>query len=175
MDIAGLICVLEQEEKPAAVDNVLEEFGVQHNAGVFNCVAWRYEYGKGFPKDLAAAARWFRKSAEQGDFNAGATAAWILATSMEPKTRDGPAAVSLAETAVDATHRKSAPHLDILAAAYAETGAFEKAASTEKEAMAFLTTEAAKNNYGGRLKLYEAKSPYHDPHGVVPNLWPVKN
>jgi TPR repeat protein/serine/threonine protein kinase len=171
MELAGLICVLDNLGKSAAVDDLFEEFGVQQNAAVFNCVARRYANGMDFPKDPAAAAQWYRKAAEQGDFNAGAAAAWILATATEPKTRDGKVAVSLAETAVAATNRKSAPHLDILAAAYAEIGEFEKAASTEKEAMTFLTTEAAKKNYGERLKLYESKSPYHDPHGIVPDLW----
>jgi serine/threonine protein kinase/tetratricopeptide (TPR) repeat protein len=171
MDIAGLICVLEQEGKSTEVDNVFEEFAVQPNAGVFNCVARRYVNGIDFPKDLAAAAKWYRKSAEQGDYTAGATAAWILATSMEPTTRDGQAAVILAEAAVAATDRKSAVHLDVLAAAYAEVGDFEKAAGTEREAVTLLPAGTGKKNYGGRLKLYESKMPHHDPRGVVPDLW----
>jgi Flp pilus assembly protein TadD len=68
--------------------------------------------------------------------------------------------VVFAEKAVAATNRKDPAALDNLAAAFAEAGQFEKAVSTEKEAIALLRTEAEKNDYTTRLKLFEAKLPY---------------
>ena len=65
-----------------------------------------------------------------------------------------------AEKAVAATNRKSPADLDTLAAAYAEAGQFEKAVSTEQEAIALQETEAKRTIIGTRLKLYEAKVPY---------------
>ena len=65
-----------------------------------------------------------------------------------------------AEKAVAATDRKTPRNLGTLAAAYAETGPFEKAVSTQQEAIALLQTEEEKNDYRSRLKLYEAKEPY---------------
>ena len=48
------------------------------------------------------------------------------------------------------------------AAAYAETGQFDKAVATQKEAIAALTTEQNKKPLESRLKLYEAKTPCRD-------------
>ena len=49
--------------------------------------------------------------------------------------------------------------IDTLAAAYAEASQFEKAITTEQEAIALLQTEAEKNDYRTHLKLFEAKTP----------------
>jgi len=70
--------------------------------------------------------------------------------------------VAYAEKAVAATGRTDAGCLDTLAAAHAEAGDFAKAAAVQKEAMALLHTEAEKNDYRSRLKLYESGSPYRD-------------
>ena len=85
---------------------------------------------------------------------------WTLATSVNSAIRDGSNAVVFAEKAAAARNRKNPAELDTLAAAYAEVGQFEKAVSTEQEAIALLETEAAKNDYRTRLKLFEAKVPY---------------
>ena len=66
--------------------------------------------------------------------------AWLLATCPMSKFRDGPTAVSHAETAVASTNRGIPNMLGTLAAAYAETGQFDKAVSTEREAIALLRT-----------------------------------
>ena len=89
-------------------------------------------------------------------------ATWILATSADPAIRDGANAVALAEKAVAATERKTPWSLGTLAAAYAEVGQFEKAISTQQEAIALLQTEEKKNDYRSRLKLYETKTPYRE-------------
>lgn len=58
--------------------------------------------------------------------------AWILATTEDPKVRDGKKAVRLAKKAVEID--RSAMNLDTLAAAYAETGDFRKAVECDGEA-----------------------------------------
>ena len=85
--------------------------------------------------------------------------AWILATSENPTLRDGSNAVAFADKAVGAINRKNPAVIDTLAAAYAEAGQFEKAITTEQEAIALLQTEAEKNDHGAHLKLFEAKTP----------------
>jgi hypothetical protein len=50
-----------------------------------------------------------------------------------------------------------------LAAAYAETQQFDKAATTQNEAIALLRNEAEKSDYKSRLELYENKTPYRQP------------
>jgi eukaryotic-like serine/threonine-protein kinase len=89
--------------------------------------------------------------------------AWFLATSEEPEIRDGPRAVQLAERAVAATSRTNSMILDTLAAAYAESGQFQKAVSVQKEAMALLKSETGKADCASRLQLYSANKPYHRP------------
>jgi len=86
--------------------------------------------------------------------------AWILATSQNPELRDGSNAVVFAEKSVTATHRKSPAELDTLAAAYAETGDFEKAVSIQQEAIALLQTEVQRKDYKYRLKFFELHLPY---------------
>jgi TPR repeat protein len=119
-----------------------------------------YAKGRGVAKDVVEAVKWYRKAAEGGDVNAFKVLARILATSENAAIRDGPNAVVFAEKAVAATNRKDPRSLDTLAAAYAEASQFEKAVSTEQEAIALLRTEAGKNDYGTRLKLYETRVPY---------------
>ena len=119
-----------------------------------------YANGQGVVKDEAEAVNWYRKAAEQGNVDAQNDLAWILATSENSAIRNGPKAVDLALQAVRATDNKNPVCLDTLAAAYAEVGQFESAVSTVQEAIALLQTEAQKDDYRSRLKLYEAKSPY---------------
>lgn len=90
-------------------------------------------------------------------------AAWFLAICDEPTIRDGLRAVELAEEAVAATNRKSANFLDTLAAAYAETGQFDKAIMVQEEALGLLQEQKQKRDFASRLKLYAANKPYHQP------------
>ena len=157
----------------------------QNYAMAQNNLGFCYFYGKGVAEDYVKAAEWLSKAAEGGvvngfngfkDFNQAKGwgmgygevvadglnwAAWHLATSPDLAVRNGTNAVAFAEKAVTVTNRKKPNYLGTLAAAYAEVGQFEKAVSTQQEAIALLQTEAEKNDYGSRLKLYEAKVPYH--------------
>jgi tetratricopeptide (TPR) repeat protein len=91
--------------------------------------------------------------------------AWLLATSSEPSLRDGPKAVQLALQAVQLSGGLSPQILDTLAAAYAEAGQFPDAVETARRA---LQLSIAQNNQPlteviqNQLKLFEARSPYHE-------------
>jgi TPR repeat protein len=119
-----------------------------------------YYKGEGVAKDYVEAVKWFRKAAEGGAVKSFSALAWILATSNDSAIRDGSNAMVFAEKAVAVTNRKTPAELDTLAAAYAEAGQFEKAVSTEHEAIALLQTEAEQNDYRTRLELFEARLPY---------------
>ncbi len=92
--------------------------------------------------------------------------AWILATHPDPETRDGAAAVALAERAVASLPDAMPELLDTLAAAYAEAGQWEQAAATaergrvlaDRQAKADLAQQMAR-----RLELYRARRPYRAP------------
>ena len=90
--------------------------------------------------------------------------AWLLATSPDPASRDGFAAVQLAETISRQTGNRQPDSLDTLAAAYAEAGCFDDAVVTARRALALardsgLTDLAAQ--ISSRLALYERHEPYH--------------
>ena len=62
--------------------------------------------------------------------------AWLLATHPDPLLRDGELATRLAQRACDLTHGKEPVLLATLAAAYGESGRFDNAVATAKEALA---------------------------------------
>ncbi|QDT69230.1 Thiol-disulfide oxidoreductase ResA [Planctomycetes bacterium MalM25] len=61
--------------------------------------------------------------------------AWVLATAPDESLRDGARAVRLAEKAATATKGRDWRVLDVLAAAYAERGDFERAVQAESKAI----------------------------------------
>lgn len=84
--------------------------------------------------------------------------AFLLATSPDDKLRDGERAVKLAEQAKKLLHTMSPDVLDTLAAACAETGDFECAIRTQKEAID-RAPENRRAEFRQTLKLYEAHKP----------------
>lgn len=91
------------------------------------------------PDGQADASRWLAAAAAAGDRRAMNDYAWLLATHPEPTARDGRRAVLLAQRAL--ALERSSTVLDTLAAAQAETGAFEAAVSTQEAALAAAAEE----------------------------------
>jgi hypothetical protein len=91
--------------------------------------------------------------------------AWRLATSPDPKIRDGTQSVALARRACELTHYQKPVYLGTLAAAYAETGQFDEAVAMAEKAC----TLASESGEQGLLKKnqellawYRAHQPYHE-------------
>ncbi len=87
--------------------------------------------------DLAGqqdARKWLSQAAAQNDLQALNDYAWLLATSRFDAVRDGPQAVTMARAAV--SRKRTPAYLDTLAAAYAETGKFDRAVETQQQAIA---------------------------------------
>jgi tetratricopeptide (TPR) repeat protein len=104
-----------------------------------------------------------RKTAESTDLQLLNSLAWFLATRKNPYERDGKVAAILAGRVAAATSRKQPFVLDTLAAAYAEAGEFDKAISTQREAIGLLNDAREKSDYTSRLKLYQSNTPYREP------------
>lgn len=89
--------------------------------------------------------------------------AWTLATAGEARYRDGARAVELSLRACALTRTPHPQLLDTLAAAYAETGDFARAAETARRAAA-LARSAGRMDIAreieGRLELYDRGLPY---------------
>ncbi|HWW00177.1 MAG TPA: hypothetical protein VNZ64_10820 [Candidatus Acidoferrum sp.] len=144
----------------AEIESWWRDVAKRGNAKLQACVAEFYHYGRGVTQDEAEALRWYRRAANAGDRVGLKAAAWLMATSDDPKVRDGSAAVSFAEKVDDATKHKDPLILDTLAAAYAEAGQFEKAVTTEKSAIAVSKTDSQRNEFQARLRLYETNTPF---------------
>ena len=79
--------------------------------------------------------------------------------------RDGKEAVELAEGVRAPGGNESPQFLDTLGAAYAEAGEYDKAVETARRALELPATKGDPSLAEGiqtRLKLYEAKTPYHE-------------
>jgi tetratricopeptide (TPR) repeat protein len=88
--------------------------------------------------------------------------AWVLATSSDAALRDGNAAVLLAEHAVELTSQQEPAILGTLAAAYAETGSFDKAIELEHRATELATQQGnarLAQSLKDRLVLFQSKTP----------------
>ena len=89
----------------------------------------------------------------------------LLATAPQADLRNGSRALSLAIRACEATEYKNPRFLDTLAAAYAETGQFEKAIQTAQEAIEKALAkkqESLAEEIKKRLKMYQARQPYRE-------------
>jgi tetratricopeptide (TPR) repeat protein len=87
--------------------------------------------------------------------------AWVLATCPAEGIRDGSRAVELAQRACELTNWKDATMLDTLAAAYAESGQFDRASEWQGKAVS-LAGEKETKEYRERLDLYGSQKPYRD-------------
>jgi serine/threonine protein kinase/tetratricopeptide (TPR) repeat protein len=110
------------------------------------------------------AAEQYRKLAAGGDPGDLNALAWFLATCPDATMRDGSAAVTLANQAVEANKRAEEQFLDTLAAACAAAGQFAEAARVEREAIAAIRSdlEARLKEFSFRLQLYESGFAYLD-------------
>lgn len=89
--------------------------------------------------------------------------AWRLATSPDASMRSPREAVAVAERAVADLGERSAPALDVLAAAYAAAGDFDKAIATVHEALTASDARLAptfSEAVQRRLTLYQQRIPY---------------
>jgi hypothetical protein len=142
------------------IESWWREVAKQGNGSLQSCVGEFYHFGHGVAQDDAEAIKWYRLAAAQGDLIALKRAAWLQATCPNPSVRNGTNAVEFAQKALAASKLKDAGVLDTLAAAYAEAGQFEKAVSTEKQAISLASRENEQKEYETRLKLYQERKPY---------------
>lgn len=114
-----------------------------------------------------AVAQWKRThelNPENG--NACSNLAWVYATHPSSAFRDGAAAVRLAEKARELSGGKNALVLRTLAAAYAESGQFEKAIAAAREARAIAAGQgnsALVAELDATIGLYESGTALRDP------------
>lgn len=87
--------------------------------------------------------------------------AWVLATSPVDDLRHGKRAIGMAEEAAKLTDYKAAHILSTLAAAYAESGDFDKAIEWSQKSLA-AAKEELKEPLSKELESYKAKKPFRE-------------
>ena len=115
--------------------------------------------------DLAGALVRFRQALQlKPDWlPAVASLAWLLATAPDAALRDADQAIQFAERAADLTGRQDASAMDVLAAAYAEAGQFDRAIAASEVALTLKPDAALEAAIRGRLELYRQHQPYRSP------------
>lgn len=110
------------------------------------------------------AAGHFEKAVEfKGDYwFAQSQWAWLLATCPSNEVRNGSRALALAKPLVTVVGPKSPRALDILAAAYAETGDFSNAVTTVMHAIALTPDQSSSDSLVRRLTRYRAQKPWRE-------------
>jgi tetratricopeptide (TPR) repeat protein len=112
--------------------------------------------------DLSEAAGQFRQTVQlKPDWiPAVASLAWLLATAPDTALRDANEAIRFAERAADLTGRHDASALDILAAAYAAAGQFDRAVAASEAALGMKPDAALAAAIRRRLELYRQHKPF---------------
>ncbi|MBI3402489.1 MAG: tetratricopeptide repeat protein [Acidobacteria bacterium] len=89
--------------------------------------------------------------------------AWLLATAPDAALHDANQAVRLAERAVALSGRKDARALDVLAAAYAAAGEFDRAVAAAQAALGLKPADPDAAAIRRRQELYRQRKPYVSP------------
>jgi tetratricopeptide (TPR) repeat protein len=113
-------------------------------------------------RDTSGAIVELRRAVQSAPDSVSAVAgqASLLATVPDASLRNAAEAVRLAEQAVALTVRSDASTLDVLAAAYAASGDFDRAVGTAQEALAVNPPPQLALAIGRRLELYRQRRPY---------------
>lgn len=130
--------------------------GQNHPQGQ-NGLGWQYYKGLGVTRDDGKALKLFLSASDQGYKPAINNAGWILATSEDPKLRDGEKSVEMLQRNVIGKKIVRASAYDSLAAAYAEAGLFDDAISMQKNALDKLNEEMKKKNTRNKDRLERMK------------------
>lgn len=128
-------------------------------AGRGNVLSSKKEFGRAI-SDYAEAIRLDPKNALA--YN---THAWIEATCVDAKMRNGKRAVEYATKACELSKWEDSEPIDTLAAAYAEAGDFVQAVKWQKKSIELEQKAADKqklDDYRKRLRLYEQGKPFRD-------------
>jgi hypothetical protein len=117
----------------------------------------------GAPEDCEKSIYWFLKATAGGNVESKNNAAWMLATCKVDKVRDGRRAIALATEAISELG-PTASYVGTLAAAYAETGNFQRAIELQEESISRMrlerASEAAMNEAAVRLQHFRENKPW---------------
>ena len=144
----------------------LEKAALQGHGESQNQLGLLYLNNNGMQLNCQSASHWFSQVTENSPVypQAQSNLAWLLATCPEPSARDGARAVQIIQQLLGEKHANDAGLLDTLAAAYAETGQFDRAIATQQQAIALLEKQETSGpqwqRFTQRLQKYHANQPW---------------
>jgi tetratricopeptide (TPR) repeat protein len=117
-------------------------------------------------KDYAQASHYLEKISQlhPKEFDAALNSlAWFLATCPDAGARDGKKAIKNAQKACELSQWKTWGYIDTLAAAYAETGDFDRAVKYQEQALKMAPEQNEQlQEAKQRLELYKQRKPYRE-------------
>jgi tetratricopeptide (TPR) repeat protein len=154
--------LLDEGKTDRALDHQQEAAAKAPTAEAFVLLGRIYQMNRNF----ADAEQSYRQAIQKNPNNVEAlnNLAWILATSLDPKLRNGAEAVRYGEEACRLTHFKSAQTMGTLAAAYAEAARFPEAIESAREAADLADAQGNQDfaNVNRQLiRLYQSGKAFH--------------
>ena len=148
-------CYINQAKSAPAMSDLNAAIKLHEDSEAYRLRGIVHKVAHEYDKSLAD----YEKAIALDPKNADAygTEAYLLSVCPVPKYRDGAKAVRYATKACELTEWHEARAIDSLAAAYAETGDFDKAIQFQKQA-----DEMDKKADPDRLALYEKHQPFRD-------------
>ncbi len=133
-----------------------------------NSLGMMYANGIGVDINCDKAQKWF-SSIKPGTYiyqQAQANLAWLLATCPQASYRNGQKALSISQNLLRQNQEANPNLLDTLAAAYAETGQFQRAREIQQRAIALLSQDPAASTrldrFNQRLEFYQTNKPWRN-------------
>jgi tetratricopeptide (TPR) repeat protein len=152
---------LEKKEYDIAIADYNEAIRAEPGEAIYfsnrgNAWAGKKEYGKALA-DYNEAIRLDPRDAQSHN-----NRAWLWATCPDEEYRDGKRAVESATRACELGEWKEPNLLGTLAAAYAESGDFDRAVELQEKKIKIKHDPKDMQGFEDRLKLYKEKKPYRD-------------
>jgi tetratricopeptide (TPR) repeat protein len=153
--VARARCYINQAKSAPALSDLNAAIKIHEDSEAYRLRGIIHKVAHEYDKSLAD----YEKAIVLDPKNADAygVEAYLLSVCPAPKYRDGAKAVRYATKACELTEWHDAQAIDSLAAAYAETGDFDKAIQYQKQA-----DEMAKKADPDRLAFYEKHQPFRD-------------
>jgi uncharacterized protein len=132
----------------------------------------------GVQEDCKESIRWFLKAAKSGNIESKNNAAWMFATCIDARHRDGKEAVRLAQEAIFQLG-PTASYVGTLAAAFAEIGEFEKAIELQEESLSRMRLDRASEEMIAEantlMNFFARESPGVDPRLKIRSYIDISN